>query len=420
MLALVLVSTTARSAHAGDTAASGDPLNSSDTAGRDPEEASVAGKTEVNVVPVVGGSTDVGVGGGAFIGIARVKRGYAPYLWNLEGAGTITFLPKNGSVESPYQDVYAKLTIPRFLGAPMQLELRPSYTWEQTLGYYGVGNASGATAPAGKGSDYFMYGRMHPAGDVLGRIRIVDHVAAVVGARYTHNWIQFADDSKLAADMKSTDAETQSLLGPTSPHSVVLFRYGLQLDTRDDETSTHSGTFDEASLKLSPGGIESMPYRYGQANFTGRVFVPIWRPRITLATRFVFDALFGDPPFYELSRFDDTYALGGANGVRGIPAQRYSGKIKAFGNAELRTELVTFHALKKEMTFGAVAFFDAGRLWADWKSEPALDGTGIGLKYGTGGGLRLQSGQAFVIRLDVAWSPDATPIGAYFGAGQVF
>jgi hypothetical protein len=25
-----------------------------------------------------------------------------------------------------------------------------------------------------------------------------------------------------------------------------------------------------------------------------------------------------------------------------------------------------------------------------------------------------------VVRADVAWSPDATPIGAYFAAGQIF
>jgi hypothetical protein len=37
-----------------------------------------------------------------------------------------------------------------------------------------------------------------------------------------------------------------------------------------------------------------------------------------------------------------------------------------------------------------------------------------------GGGLRLQSGDAFVLRGDVAWSPDARPIGAYFAVGHTF
>jgi hypothetical protein len=35
-------------------------------------------------------------------------------------------------------------------------------------------------------------------------------------------------------------------------------------------------------------------------------------------------------------------------------------------------------------------------------------------------GLRVQKGKAFVVRADVAWSPDARPIGGYFTAGQLF
>ncbi|HXN33349.1 MAG TPA: BamA/TamA family outer membrane protein, partial [Polyangiaceae bacterium] len=128
----------------------------------------------------------------------------------------------------------------------------------------------------------------------------------------------------------------------------------------------------------------------------------------------------GDPPFYALTCFEDTYAIGGMNGVRGVPGQRYYGKLKALGNVELRTELASFRALGKPMVFGVVGFLDGGRVWADTKVQPELDGRGVGLKYGVGGGLRLQSGSAFVIRLDVAWSPDATPVGGYVAAGQMF
>jgi hypothetical protein len=172
-------------------------------------------------------------------------------------------------------------------------------------------------------------------------------------------------------------------------------------------------------LKVSPGGSTAFPYQYGNVNVIARAFVPIWKPRVTFAVRIVSDLLIGNPPFYELSRFEDTYALGGAGGVRGVPAQRYYGKVKLFGNAELRTELVPFHALDKPMVFGVVGFLDVGRVWADIHAEPALDGPGPGIKFGTGGGLRLQSGSAFVLRLDVAWSPDANPLSGYFAAGQL-
>ncbi len=127
-----------------------------------------------------------------------------------------------------------------------------------------------------------------------------------------------------------------------------------------------------------------------------------------------------DPPFYELPRFEETFAIGGAKGVRGVPGQRYYGKIKAFSNVELRRELFKAKVLGDERRFGIVGFCDVGRLWADYKHDPELDGTGLGLKYGVGGGLRVASGETFVLRVDVAWSPDANPISGYLLAGHIF
>ncbi len=212
----------------------------------------------------------------------------------------------------------------------------------------------------------------------------------------------------------------KTLLGSTAPSGGALFSYGIQFDNRDNDVSTHRGTFDSFDVQVSPGGTPWLPYRYAQATADMRLFVPIWRPRITLAGRIAGDVLYGTPPFYELARFEDTYAIGGLNGVRGVPAQRYHGKVKALGNIELRTELANFHVLGKALVFGVVAFADGGRVWADTTAQPQLDGRGVGLKYGVGGGLRLQSGSAFVLRADVAWSPDASPVGAYVAAGEMF
>jgi outer membrane protein assembly factor BamA len=188
-------------------------------------------------------------------------------------------------------------------------------------------------------------------------------------------------------------------------------------------TTAHRGTFDSFDLQVSPGGTWA-PYTYLEATADMRVFVPLWMPRITLAGRLAGDLLYGNPPFYELARFEDTYAIGGLNGVRGVPAQRYYGKVKVLANLELRTEIVTFRALGKPVTFGVTGFADGGRVWADTTMQPALDGEGLGplagLKYGVGGGVRFQSGSAFVLRADIAWSPDATPIAAYVAAGQMF
>ena len=131
--------------------------------------------------------------------------------------------------------------------------------------------------------------------------------------------------------------------------------------------------------------------------------------------------MLGSPPFYELARFGDTDAIGGGNGVRGVPAQRYYGKVKVLGNFELRATPLAFRLWSKPFNLGVAVFVDAGRVWTELGSaHPELDGTGLGIKYGIGGGLRLQQGRTFLVRLDIAWSPDADPIGAYFGTGHVF
>ena len=148
--------------------------------------------------------------------------------------------------------------------------------------------------------------------------------------------------------------------------------------------------------------------------------MPLFSKRVTLALRLVGDVLFGDVPFYELSRAVDTYAVGGSNGVRGVPAQRYRGKVKVIGNMELRVRLFDIRPFGKLFTVGAAGFLDGGRVWADTRPHPELDGSTLNLKYGIGGGLRLMSGTAFVLRADVAWSPDATPVGGYVIAGECF
>ncbi len=395
-----------------------DPLNPSNLA-TNPSADTSRPHNEFNIFPIVAGSSDIGIGAGYVAGLARVEKGYDPYVWNLESAGFVTFWYDNG-IELPFHDLYFKLTVPRFFG-PVRLEIRPSYTWETTLKYYGLGNA--AQAPSSGANDPFWeYGRLHPQISFDTRWKITDHIAGRTGVRLALNWLQVEEPSKLAEDLAFGSPEVKHLLGNTDPHGVVLFRYGLQWDNRDNEVATHSGAFVTGDVRLSPGGSSTsyFPYSYGEVVAIGRLFVPVWNPHVTLALRGVGDLMFGDPPFYELARYEDTYAIGGINGVRGIPAQRYYGKVKVFGNAEVRTELVSFHALGKPLIFGTAAFFDTGRVWADTSSQPELDGTGLGLKYGVGGGIRIQSGTAFVIRADVGWSVEANPITAYLSTGQMF
>ena len=161
--------------------------------------------------------------------------------------------------------------------------------------------------------------------------------------------------------------------------------------------------------------------QYQQINAQFRFYKTPIRRYLTLTARGVFDAQFGNPPFYELTRYEDTSAIGGNAGVRGVPAYQFYGKVKAFANFEARSEPLHWRMWNKTYTLGVAAFFDAGRLWSDLtQAHPELDGTGLGLHWGVGGGVRLLQGHTGVIRADVAWSPDARPIGLYLIANQIF
>ncbi len=381
-------------------------------------------KTEVTIIPLVGGDSDIGVGGGYLGSVARLDRAYKPYIWKVESVGLITFKPSpTGGLDVPFQDYYFKITLPHVVKNRLRVELRPSFNWLSTIRYYGLGNDSKYTPPEANQTSprYNEFARIDPALRISARLALGYNVSLQMGGAYTQNWIDVPPDGKLAADMRDGSAAVKAILGDARPHGVAQLEYGVVYDRRDNEIATKRGMFHEATVRLSPGGTGTfLPYQYGEANLTARVYLPLLTPRLIFAARGVVDLLFGNVPFYELARFEDTNAIGGGNGVRGVPAQRYYGKAKAFANLELRTEVFDFRLSNKVYTVGVVGFFDGGRVWADYTSHPELDGTGLGLKYGVGGGLRLQTGDSAILRADVAWSPDSHPIGAYFGAGHMF
>lgn len=375
--------------------------------------------TEIGGVPLLGGDSDLGFGGGGFGSIARFEPGYAPYRFRIEMAGAITFRPSEDGLQLPYQDLYALLTMPQLASKRLRLEARISYTRETTLNYYGIGNAVPAPerGPNGQSQQaYFQYGLTHPSLSLRVRLQLTNAWSIQLGSVTTYQSPQIRSGSLLA--QQSRDRSLSRFFGPLEAHFVQLLEYTLLYDTRDNETSTLAGMFHQLKLRFSPGGVEPLPYRYGQVNLTLRFYKTF--SRFTFAGRVVGDLLYGDAPFYELPRYEDTFAIGGANGVRGVPAQRYGGKLKAFGNLELRVQVLKFGLFGLPCMLSTVGFFDAGRLWSDFHSNEKLDGTALGLKLGVGGGLRLQQGQAFVVRADIAWSPDAKPLGAYVIAGQVF
>jgi len=102
-----------------------------------------AGKRELNLVPLVGGDSDVGVGVGEIGDWARLQPGTGLFLWRLESGAFITFKWREQHLIIPFQDYFLLLTR-RNWGAEKRwtLDVRVAFTDETTLKFYGIGNAS--------------------------------------------------------------------------------------------------------------------------------------------------------------------------------------------------------------------------------------------------------------------------------------
>jgi outer membrane protein assembly factor BamA len=378
-----------------------------------------AGDTEFTVLPFVGGNSDVGLGGGYIMSLSESRASYEPFVYRLESAGTITFQREGGGLRVPYIDDYLLIVLPHVIKNRLRVEARLSYTRETTLKYYGLGNASTVGDERSATDAYFEHERVHPS--LLAHAEYRGGPLRVSwGLSFTHNELEIPEGTRLAEDLENGPERVRRALTGTGPHTSVAYSFGLGWDTRDNETTPERGSYHTTRVDLSPGAFGNDTGRWGRYDTAFRFYVPVVRRRLVLAARVVGDVLFGAPPFYELPRFDQTNAVGGVKGVRGVPAQRYYGKLKAFGNLELRSELFGFDAFGERRRIGVVAFADAGRVWADYRADPELDGSGLGLKYGLGGGLRVTSGTSFVLRLDVAWSPDAEPVSGYLISGHQF
>ncbi len=366
---------------------------------------------EIGLAPLLGGDTDHGFGGGALGSVAIFDRDQTLYRWKVEFGAF--YAVKSSFTNPSFLDAFALITFPQLLRTRLRLELRPSFTKDTALGYYGIGNRPAQPEKADLARD--TYERLHPSLAVTTLWRGRHDLSLLIGGRYTYNRIAFDPASTLAQDMMKVSHDLEA------PHSVVTIETGLVYDSRDDELSPTSGQDHAVKLRVSPQLGSELPYGYQQVNATVRVYHTIVPRYLVLAVRAVFDVQLGDVPFYEMSRFEDTSAIGGSQGVRGVPAYHFYGRVKAFGNVELRSQVTRFKWLGSKFILGFAGFFDAGRLWSDVeKSRPDLDGTGLGLHYGAGGGIRLQKGRSFLLRADVAWSPDAQPIGVYVLANHPF
>jgi Omp85 superfamily domain len=368
--------------------------------------------TEVGLLPLIGGDTDNGFGIGAIGSVASFDATHTPYKWQVQFA---TFIATKTFPTPSYEDGFINVIAPQMLDGHLRLEIRPSFTRETSLRFFGLGNQINVPSQTDATRDF--YTRLHPQLQMLTRWKLdaKSPWSVIAAYQYLYNRISEDPTSTLAQQLPTIDPKADT------PHSVLRLETGIAYDSRDNEIAPNNGMFHTLEYRFSPHIGSAFPYQYHQADIQLRFYKTVIPKRTVLAVRVVGDFMLGDVPFYELSRYEDTSAIGGSLAIRGVPGYQFYGKVKVFGNVELRTAVTNFGLLDRKFKFGIATFFDAGRLWSDLRnSRPDLDGTGLGLHYGVGAGIRLQQGRAFLVRADLAWSPDASPIAGYVLADHIF
>jgi opacity protein-like surface antigen len=404
------------------------PPNSRELA-EDPDKT----KIEPAVLPGAGFNSNLGVSFGIQADVTAYRPSAEIYDWFLSTWLYASVRSVAGTLQFSRVVYWFEFDMPSLMGGRLRLLPRFFVRFFRLVGYYGLGNAAVRTEPwltfdrdadedgwrdARRFHEYERL-RVFARADLRYQLRPGFDLYAGGGVSFSRYTVH--EGSRLAQDLAGASGEwVQKALEPgQGPHATFDGQIGLAWDKRDDQADPVKGYFHEFSVR--GGLVTGKPFGYVGFHGQARFYAPIAKGMFTFATRAIVDFTAGRPPLYELSEYAGLRradALGGDRGMRGLAAWRYHGKIKVLGTAELRARFFNFTLFKRRASIGAVAFVDAGRVWADWVPRPELDGSNLGLHVTPGGGIRLRWGETFIIRADVGIGDDTWQL--YVETGHVF
>lgn len=234
--------------------------------------------------------------------------------------------------------------------------------------------------PDFRGLYYYSYRSLTPSADLIVRYQYngpwqlyAGHQIrlAAINPHYRREDLGQSGGSRLLEDLAAGEPIVGLKMhadGTVALSRLAEVQVGGAYDTRDHEPSPTSGSFHDFSVRMGTPLLGGQ-FWYGGVTATMRCYRPLDRKRrVILAARGVLDASFGDVPFYHLSRvggINSFDSLGGFGSVRGLPRNRFVGKIKLVVNAEVRLRARTFWLRGHRLDVGGVLGVDAGRVWRE-------------------------------------------------------
>ncbi len=367
-------------------------------------------RTEWAALPILGGGSDIGFLFGATSIITHLGKGVKPYLWRLEAVASLSIKDGPRGTELVQRSFGARFELPRVAGSRYRFQVGSQYVRTVNDPYFGIGNAAGPPPGPFTTSNLQRYQFTREEYRIRGTLRfpMVGRLDGLLGLQLRGMQASPYERSKLEEDYAARNSDGTRQIFGEGLQGLAIPAFGLLYDTRDREVLTSRGMFEELSVRVA-GVWPDTGATHGGIHLHLRHYVTLaWD--IILAGRVAVDAMFGNPPVFELSQFQTTSptnAIGGEDGVRGVPLGLYHGRLKVLGTVELRRMLFGVHPFGKSLRFGADAFFDAGRVFTDYTFKNPLDGKGPGVKFGVGGGLLVLYGEASLFRVEIAYSPDS-------------
>jgi hypothetical protein len=373
---------------------------------------------EPGLLPALAQDADVGFKFGVFAQLARFQGDQKPYAWRAQVLAAASVRDGATGTELPYREAYLRLDKPHALVEPLRIAIHLGYLRTTNLGYFGLGNASSAEALwRGLPSDsdeyvrarhFYQYDGVAPVARLCARYRLTPGWQAMAELNLQWVTVNVYPGSLLEQDLAAPSGPGFPLGKGLQPRVTA----GMVYDTRDHETAPSQGAYHDASVRC--GGAVSAGDTYCAVNLTLRGYRAIAGQYLSLAGRLLGDFALGDPPLVELTRYggiEGGTGPGGGRGIRGVPQGRLAGKGKLIGNLEVRSFFLPFAIGSQRFSLGAVAFADAGRVWAEGWSDSPRDGS-FRVHWGAGGGPRLRWGDSLLIRADVAYAPLGAALGA--------
>lgn len=220
------------------------------------------------------------------------------------------------------------------------------------LGYYGIGNTTAYSPDSVTAANPYYYRVSRTTQDVRFTVqrRLTGPLRVLGGAGFTHTSFRELP----GATVFQQDAAAGIV--DSAPYDDPVARFGLIVDTRDNEIDPHRGLFVEGLYAAGNG--------YGRSTVAARAYVhPV--EKLILGARLAGEHLNGSPGVSAEMMVESSErpfeAVGGYRSLRGYYDGRFTGRGKLFGGVEARYALLWAPSV---LEVKLVGFYDVGRVFA--------------------------------------------------------